>query len=105
MKILFAIAVFSFAALVWVAFAIMRHVRKNSAKAAFSPAAEAEMSQAIDVRLSSLARTPPVGQRTPLVSEEAQHDRAYFDKQTASAPHDRTHYPEPPAKPSAGEHS
>jgi hypothetical protein len=58
MKILFAIAVLSFAALVWAALAIVRHVRKSSARTAAHPAADTAMSEAIDIRLSELAGQP-----------------------------------------------
>jgi hypothetical protein len=56
MKILFAIAVVSFAALVWAALAIARHVRKNSARSAGQPAVDAEMSEAMDLRLLEVSR-------------------------------------------------
>ena len=96
MKILFAIAVLSFAALVWAALAIVRHVRRNSARAAAQPAAEAEMSEAIDIRLSELSRQP-TRQHAAAASANAQHEFSYFNRDAVSSTSDKMPFADPPA--------
>jgi hypothetical protein len=56
MKILYTIAVFSFLALVWAAFAISRHIRKNSATPAREPVQDPDLTEAIDRRLAGLVK-------------------------------------------------
>ena len=56
MKIMYIIALLSFAALAWAAFAITQHVRKNAAAKVPPPTDEA-MVQALDVRLNDLSRS------------------------------------------------
>ena len=57
MKVLYVIALLSFAALLWAAFAIARHVRKGAAPAQL-PVAD-NTPEVLEQRLSSLTRTPP----------------------------------------------
>ncbi len=61
MKIMYIVALLSFAALAGAAYAISRHIRKNAAAAQTNPARELEMSQALDVRLTDLSR--PAGSK------------------------------------------
>ncbi len=104
MKILFAIAVFSFAALVWAGLAIVRHVRKSSARAARQPAADAELSEAIDLRLTEITRSRS-GQR-PAVADEVQQDFSYFNRDSSISHPDRKSYSEPPPiKPAVADRS
>jgi hypothetical protein len=58
MKILYTVAVLSFLALVWAAYAISRHIRANSAKTAQDLVQDPELAEAISRRLSSFARPP-----------------------------------------------
>ena len=60
MKVLYVIALVSFAALLWTAFAIARHVRRG-AQAAQPPVADPTR-RAIEERLSNLTRTSSEGQ-------------------------------------------
>jgi hypothetical protein len=98
MKILFAIAVLSFAALVWAALAIMRHVRKNSARAASPPVAELEMAEAIENRLSQVTRPASRHQRAEL-SAEVQEDFSYLHRDTASSRSEKQPFADVPIKP------
>jgi hypothetical protein len=95
MKILYAIAVISFAALVWAALAIARHVRKSSARAAAQPAADAELLEAIDMRLSEIVRSPA----QPLSagnSTDAEQDVSYFNRDGAAVHSDKVNFVDPP---------
>jgi hypothetical protein len=82
MKTLFVIAVISCAALIWAALAIVRHVRKNSARAARLEA-DAELQQAIDLRLSDLGRQPS---RQPFAEDATgiRQNFSYFNRDGAS---------------------
>jgi len=97
MKILFAIAVLSFAALVWAALAIVRHVRRNSARAAAQPVADAEMSEAIDLRLSELAPQPPRPRAAAAAASDSQQDFSYFNRDAAASLPDKRPFADPPA--------
>jgi hypothetical protein len=81
MKILYILAVFSFVVLAGAVLAITRHVRKGAAKIA-NPAADNELSEAIDLRLHDLAR-PSSGQRA---APPAQQDFSYFNKEAPARP-------------------
>lgn len=97
MKILFAIAVISFAALVWAALAIARHVRKNSARSAGQPAAGPETSEAIDFRLAESFR-PPSTQPVPAAPSDNQQEFSYVRRDAASSLSDKdTSAPSKPA--------
>jgi hypothetical protein len=97
MKILFAIAVLSFAALVWAALAIVRHVRKNSGRAAAIPAFDTEMAEAIDNRLSEIARPATRKRRSnPAADTE---DFSYFHRDPAPSRSENQPFAEPPIKP------
>ena len=73
MKILFILAVLSFAALAWAAFAITRHIRNSAAKAGAPSASENEIDEAIENRLTNLAR--PSGEyRIPTIQRSGQRD-------------------------------
>ncbi len=104
MKILFAIAVVSFAALVWAALAIVRHVRKNSARAAAQPGADAELSEALDIRLSELSRQPS-RQRSEVAASDKQQDFSYFNRDSASSLPDTKAFTDspPPIKPAVAD--
>ncbi len=96
MRILFAIAVFSFAALVWAALSMLRHVRKNSRQAAAKPAADAAMSEAIDLRLNEIIRQP-ARQGLHAASTDSSQDFSYFNRDVAPSPSDKKPFTDPPA--------
>ncbi len=104
MKILFAIAVLSFAALVWAALAIVRHVRRNSARLAAQPASDAALSEAIDLRLTELAGQPP--KQRVAASPDTQQDFSYFNRDPASSLSDKKTFGDAPSpiKPAAADH-
>jgi hypothetical protein len=102
MKILFCIAVLSFAALVWAALAIVRHVRKNSARTAAQPAADAELSEALDVRLSEIVRQSAAS-RVPPATSAGQQDFAYFNRDATASIAAKKPFPDPPVKPAVAD--
>jgi len=57
MKILFIIALLSFAALAWAALAIRRHIRRNAADNK-PPTPDSQTSEAINARLRGISRQP-----------------------------------------------
>jgi hypothetical protein len=96
MKILYIVALVSFVALTWAAFAMTRYIRKG-ASAAKSEASELEMHQAIEARLSSIAKHPDQKHEEPQLSNEQSF--AYFNKDSSdkiytaksTLPKDHTH--------------
>jgi hypothetical protein len=90
MKILFTIAVLSFAALVWAAVAIARHVRRSSARTAAQPASNAALSEAIDARLSELAGQP--SKPRAAATADTEQDFSYFNRDAASSLSDKKPY-------------
>jgi hypothetical protein len=72
MKILYIVALLSFAALAGVAYAITRHVRKNAAAAKTNPAKDLELSNALDARLSGISRTERATSKHPAGSIDVQ---------------------------------
>ena len=97
MKILFTLAMFSFAALAWAAFAITRHIRKNAASAG-RPAADAELTQALEDRLTTLVQNSN-DDRTSNSESSGQQDFSYFNKDLPEKPYSGMHYPETPDAP------
>ncbi len=55
MKILYILALLSFAALAWAAFAIARHIRKGAAKSTVE-GHESDLSHALEARLNDIAK-------------------------------------------------
>lgn len=97
MKTLFVIAALSFAALVGAALAILRHIRSNSTRAAADPTSDAQVSEAIGLRLSEIARQPSE-LRTATPIRRAEQDFTFFNREADSG---KTLYPEapPPTEP------
>ena len=82
MKILFIIALLSFAALAGAAYAITRHIRKNAATHR-NDVVESDLSEALEARLSDISRSNiearPQG--------SGQHDFSYFNKDASGEVH------------------
>ena len=93
MKILYAVAVFSFAVLIWATVAITRHIRKGAVKPEFDAAADAEMSQALDVRLSSFARPSVADERSAAKTQEPPGNPGSLDHDSHTSPQDGHKFP------------
>ncbi len=84
MKILFIIALLSFAALAGAAFAITRHIRKNS-KAVTAAEPRSEDVDAMTQRLTAVAR-PAAEDRSSTGMSSGQRDFAYFNRDAPEKP-------------------
>ena len=84
MKILFIIALLSFAALAGAAVAITRHIRKNS-KAAAAADPRSEDTDAITQRLTAVSR-PAAEDRSASGASSGQRDFAYFNRDVPEKP-------------------
>ena len=97
MKILFTLALLSFVALAGAAFAITRHIRRNAANAAH-PGTDADLTQALETRLTTLVPNSN-DDRSPSGESSTQQDFSYFNKEQPDKPYPAMHYPETPDAP------